>query len=94
MSGYDISHQISNCEVYVKALPGAKTECMKDYAHPTARENPDHVLIHVGTNDFPTRRQPDFITEDIIQLTLKLKTDSCDASVLNIRYKDLIQQFC
>ena len=45
MSGYDISHQIKNCEVYVKALPGAKTECMKDYAHPTARENPDHVLI-------------------------------------------------
>ena len=56
---------------------------MKDYVQPIARENPDHVLIHVGTNDLPTRQQPDFIAEDI-QLALKLKTNSCEVSVSNI----------
>ena len=83
-NGYDISRQIENCRVYVKGFPGAKTECMKDYAQPTTRENPDHILIHVGTNDLPSRRQPDVIAEDIIQLALKLKTNSCDVSISNI----------
>ena len=50
---------------------------------PTTRENPHHILIHVGTNDLPTRRQPDIIAEDIIQLALKLKTNSCDVSISN-----------
>ena len=41
------------------------------------RENPDHILIHVGTNNLPTRWQPGVIAEDIIQLALKPKTNSC-----------------
>ena len=84
LNGYDISRQIENCRVYVKGFPGAKTECMKDYAQSTTRENPNHILIHVGTNDLPSRRQPDVIAEDIIQLALKLKTNSCDVSISNI----------
>ena len=48
------------------------------------RENPDHILIQVGTNDLPTRRQPDVIAEDIVQLVMKLKINSCDISVSNI----------
>ena len=41
-------------------------------------------MICVGTNDLPTRRQPVVIAEDIIELALKLNTNSCDVSVLNI----------
>ena len=48
------------------------------------RGNTDHILIHVGTKDIPTRRQLDVIAEDIIQLALKLNTNSCDISVFNI----------
>ena len=88
-NGYDISRQIENCRVYVKGFPGAITECMKGYAQPTTRENPDHKLIHVGTNDLPTRWQPDIIGEDIIQLALKLKTNSCHVSVSNIVTKTI-----
>ena len=84
INGYDTSRQIENCRVYVKDFPGAKTEFMKDYAQPTTIENPDHILIHVGTNDLPSRRQPDVIAEDIIQLALELKANSCDVSVSNI----------
>ena len=44
-----------------------KQNAWKDYAQlPPTKENPDHILIHVGTNDLPTRRQPDVIAEDII----------------------------
>ena len=56
INGYDISCQIENCRVYVKGFPGAKTECMKNYAQPTTRKNPDHLLTHIGTNDLRTRR--------------------------------------
>ena len=79
-----MSRQIENCKVYVKGFSGEKTECMKDYAQPAITENPDHILIHVGTNDLPTRRQPDITAEDIIQLALKLKTNSCYISISNI----------
>ena len=65
INGYNISRQIENCRVYVKGFPGAKTECMKDYAQPTTRENPDHILIHIGTNGLPTRRQPDAILKTL-----------------------------
>ena len=84
ISASDISRQIENCKVYAKGFSGAKTEYMNNYAQPTTRENPDHILIHVGTNDLPTRRQRDVIAEDIIQLALKLKISSCDISVSNI----------
>ena len=57
---------------------------LKDYAQSTTGDNPDHILIHVGINDLPTRRKPDVIAEDIIQLALKLKTNSCDVSRSNI----------
>ena len=55
INGYHISRQIENCRVYVKGFSGAITECIKDYAQPTTRQNPDNKLIHVGTNDL----QPD-----------------------------------
>ena len=57
---------------------------MKDQAQPTIKENPDHILIHVGTNDLPIRRQPDVIAGDIIPFALISKIDSCDISESNI----------
>lgn len=83
VSGYEISHQIENCKVYIGRFPSTKTEYMKDYAQPT-KEKPNHVLIHVRIYYFPMRRQPDVIAEVIIQLALKLKIHSCNVSVSNI----------
>ena len=83
VSGYEISHQIENCKVYIGRFPSTKTEYMKDYAQPT-KEKPNHVLIHVRTYYSPMRRQSDVIAEGIIQLALKLKTHSCNVSVSNI----------
>ena len=94
ISDYDIPHQIENCRVYVKDLSGTKTKCMKDYAQPITRENSDHVLIHVGNNDLPTRRQPDFIAEDIIQLALNSKTNSCDVLISNIVVNHKLNDLC
>ena len=51
-------------------------------------ENPDHIIIHVGTNDLSTNKQPDVISEDIVESALKLKADSCDLSDWNIVSRD------
>ena len=35
----------------MKDFPGARVRCMQVYVRPTLRKNPDHTIIHIGTND-------------------------------------------
>ena len=89
LKGFEISSHIENCKVYGKGFRSAKTRWIKDYA---TRENPDHVVIYVDTNDLPTKKQPDVISEDIVELALNLKSNSCDGSVWNNTKKDISSQ--
>ena len=52
--------------MYDKGFPSAKTQCMKDYAPATTRENSDRIVIQVGTKDLPTKKQPDVIAEVLL----------------------------
>ena len=74
----------SDCKVYVKQFSGARTKCMKDYMKPSLRENPDHFILHVGTNDLNTERSPELIAKSIVGLAKTLKGNSCDVSVSDI----------
>ena len=44
---------------------------MKDYMKPSLRENPDHFILHLGTND--TERSPELIAKSIEDLATTLK---------------------
>ena len=58
---------------------------MHERLHPAYnKEKPRTYIIHVDTSDFPTKKQPHVIVEDIVELTLKLRTNSWDVSVSNI----------
>ena len=57
---------------------------MKDYMKPSLRENPDHFILHVGTNDLNTGRSPELIAKSIVDLATTLKGNSRDVSVSNI----------
>ena len=57
---------------------------MKDYIKPSQRENSDHYILHVGTNDLCLDRSPELIAKSIIDLALTLKSESHDVSVSNI----------
>ena len=35
-------------------------------------ENPDHIIIHVGTNDISSNKQPDVTAEDIFESVSKV----------------------
>ena len=59
VKSYSLSKSLDNCEVYVKDFPSARVRCMKDYVRPTIRENPNHIILHVGTNDLTTNIPPE-----------------------------------
>ena len=73
-NGWKMSRKLQgNCKVNVKHFSGAKTKCMKDYIKPSQRENSDHYILHVGTNDLCLDRSPELIEMSIIDLALTLK---------------------
>ena len=61
---------------------------MKDYIKSSQRENLDHYILHVGTNDLCLDKSPELIAKSIIDLALTLKSDSHDVSVSNIIRND------
>ena len=56
---------------------------MEDYIQPALRETPNHVILHVGTNDVTTKQDPQQIAESIINLAVKIKRN-CDVSISSI----------
>ena len=85
INGWEISKcLLFDFKVYVKQFSGARTKCMKDYMKPSLRENPDHFILHVGTNDLNTERSPELIAKSIVDLATTLKGNSRDVSVSNI----------
>ena len=51
INGWEMSKRIKNCKAYVRSFAGAKVQCMDDYKKPLMRDELDHFIVHVGTND-------------------------------------------
>ena len=79
-----MSKKIKNCKVYLRSFPGAKVQCMDNYKKPSIRNEPDHFIVHVGTNDLNSEVPSKSIPESIVDLTMSLKTDSNDVSFLTL----------
>ena len=84
IKGWEISKKLQNANVYVRHFSGAKVRCMKDYLKPSLRENPDHFVLHVGTNDLDSDRSPDLIAKSIFDVASSLKTNKHDVTISNI----------
>ena len=68
--------------VKVRAFSGAKVSCMRDYANPTLRDiNPEHIILHVGTNDLTSEKTASQISRSIIELGTSLKNDTNTVSI-------------
>ena len=83
-----MSKSLDNCKVNVKDFPGARVRCMQDYVRPTIRENPDHIILHVGTNDLTTNIPPEKVVESIIDLASSLKSNSSSVAISNITVRN------
>ena len=79
INGWEISKRLqSDCKVYVEQLSGARTKWMKDYMKSSLRENSDHFIQHVGTNNLNTGRSPQPMAKSIADFATRLKGNSCD----------------
>ena len=63
----------SRCKICVKTFSGAMVSCMEDYMKPSLRNPPDHLILHVGTNDLSSEKCSREIAESIINLACRLK---------------------
>lgn len=69
INGWNLSNKLNRNYVYVRNFPGPKVRSMKDYTKPCIREeNPDHIILHVGTNELNSRKMAEFIGELITDL--------------------------
>ena len=82
LNGWKMSKEIKNCKLYVRSFPGAKVQCKDDYKKRSVRDEPDHFTVHVGTNDLNSEVSSKSIAESMVDLTMSLKTESNDVSVL------------
>ena len=88
IKGWEISKKLQNANVYVRHFSGAKVRCMKDYLKPSLKENPDHFVLHVGTNDLDSDRLPELTAKSIVDVAPSLKTDEHDVTISNIRARN------
>ena len=69
---FDITKKLDNSKVYMKSFSGAKIKCMEDYVQHTMTTNPDHIVIHVGTNHLPSKKEPAEISSAIVKISVTL----------------------
>ena len=88
VKGYELTQSLENWKVHVKDFPGARVRCMQDYVQPTLRQYPDHIILHVGTNDLATNVPTDTVAESIVELAMSLKSDSTSVAISNITVRN------
>ena len=66
--------------VSVGCFPGATIEDMKDYIKPTLKRKPDHIILHIGTNNCLANSATE-ITACIAHLCDEITRDQPDAYI-------------
>ena len=64
----------------VKSFSGASVNDMFDYIKPTIRQHPEHIILHVGTNDLKNS-DPREVAERIVDLGNVIETESPNTTV-------------
>ncbi|CAB4008348.1 Furin, partial, partial [Paramuricea clavata] len=55
---------------------------MTDFARPTMRDNPDHIIIHIGTNDV-RQSNPEDVIRNVENLCNQIK-DQCPRTTISL----------
>ena len=76
IKGWKINKSVNDDHVVVKSFSGATIECMKHYSKPTINQQPDRVILHVGTNDLKSERTVSKIAKDILNLAESINAET------------------
>ena len=69
-------------KVKVHSFSGANTSDMTHFLQSLMKKKPDHVLIHIGTNNFcDTLMSPDDIAHNVINLVMSVAAEGIKCSV-------------
>ena len=76
-NGYFLTRKVRHKYlIKVRSFSGAKVSCMVDHVKPTLRDDkPDHIILHVATNDLRTEKTASQIAKSIMDLTTSLKNN-------------------
>ena len=77
LNGFLLTRKLNHkCLVKVRPFSSAKVRCMHDRVIPSVRDvDPDHIILHSGTNDLSSERTASQIARSIIELALTLKSE-------------------
>ena len=78
----------ANYEMFVKTFSGGKTTCMNDCVKSPVGSSPDHLILHVGTNDLSLDKSPKEIARSRIDLAASIKKHDFSISNIIIRVDD------
>ena len=83
IQGWDITKKLENKhEVYILQFAESKVIYMNDYVKPCIRKNnPYHIIFHVGTNDIPTPKDPLAIAQSIVDLAKNVMTQDRSVTI-------------
>ena len=87
-----LANQLHSQKVYVKHHGGAKIGDIKYYAIPTMKHLPNHIIVHVGTNEIRTNKSANDIANSIVKLCIGLKTRDNAVSVSGIIYRGNVDE--
>ena len=66
------------------SFSGATVQCKAEYVKPSLRDKPNHLILHVGTNDLNTSKTAESIATSIVEQAITVKDDHHDVSLSNI----------
>ena len=85
VNGWETSRKATNFKFSIKSFFGAKIKDTNDYIKPALREDPNHFILHIGTNDITNASKSDkLIAEEILELALKFKSKTHEVSVSKV----------
>ena len=85
LNGSKMSKKVkSDSKIFVKHFSRATTNCMEDYMKPSLRKDPNHIILHIGTNNLILDRPSQDIATSTVNLLCSIKGENCDVSISNI----------
>ena len=85
LNAWKISKEVkSECKICIKHFSGTIANFMEVYKKPSLRNDPNHIILHVGTHDSILDRTSETIATSIVDLVRSIKGENCDASISNI----------
>ena len=72
------------CKIFDKHFSGATTNCMENYMKSSLQKDPNHIILHIGTNNLILDRTSQDIAISLVNLACSMKGKNCDVSISNI----------